>query len=124
MTVLGLHHAGIYVAELERSIAFYGDMFGLELAEQLTLGAEKIAFLRAGPARLELIEASGASRPAGVVDHVALEVDNLDVLLQRLREHDVTLLDQGPVAVADLQARMLFCEGPDGERIELFEYNL
>ena len=59
-----------------------------------------------------------------MVDHVALEVDDLDALLQRLREHGVTLVDQSPVTVPELQARILFCLGPDAERIELFEYNL
>jgi catechol 2,3-dioxygenase-like lactoylglutathione lyase family enzyme len=123
MGVLGLHHAGLYVANLERSIAFYRDVFGLELAEQLTFGAEKIAFVRIGASRLELIEATGSQRPTGVVDHVALEVDDLDTALQRLRAHGVTLLDLTPIPVPPLQARILFCVGPDAERIELFEYH-
>jgi catechol 2,3-dioxygenase-like lactoylglutathione lyase family enzyme len=124
VTVLGLHLAGIFVSQLDRCIAFYGGVFGLELAEKLTLGAEKIAFVKLGSSRLELIEASGGPRPTGVVDHVALEVDDLDALLPRLRAHGVTLLDQVPLEVADLQARIVFCLGPDGERIELFEYDL
>ena len=118
MPTRGLHHVGLYVSNLERSIAFYHDVFGLEVAERLSFGGEKIAFLAAGSSRLELIEANTLTRPTGVVDHVALEVSSLDSLLQHLLDQGVTLLDQTPVAVPALQARILFC-GPDAERIAL-----
>jgi lactoylglutathione lyase len=122
MATIGLHHAGLYVASLARSTAFYRDVFGLELAEQLTFDGEQIAFLRIGSARLELIQAEGAHAPAGVLDHVAFEVYHLDALCERLRARGVTLLDKAPVNVPALGARILFCQGPDGERIELLEY--
>ena len=37
MGIVGLHHAGIHVADLERSIAFYHDIFGLDVTEQLPI---------------------------------------------------------------------------------------
>ena len=120
-SVVGLHHAGLYVTDLERSIAFYGDVFGLEIAERFTFDGEKIVFLRAGSERLELIEpmAGNTERPTGVVDHVALEVPDLDAMLERLRQRGVVLLDASPVPVTALGARIAFCLGTDGERIEL-----
>ena len=122
MKVVGLHHAGVVVANLERSIAFYGDVFGLEVAERLDVGGERLAFLQVGAARLELIEsAPQAPRRTGLVDHVALEVRDLGGLLRHLEQRGVTLVDREPIDVPDLNARILFCLGPDGERIELFE---
>ncbi len=122
MKVVGLHHAGVVVANLERSIAFYRDVFGLEVAERLDFGGERLAFLRLGAARLELIEsAPQATRRTGVVDHVALEVRDLDGLLRHLEQCRVMLVDRSPSDVPGLNARILFCLGPDGERIELFE---
>jgi len=123
VTVVGLHHAGVYVASLARSIAFYRELFGLEVAEQLSFGGEQIAFLRIGAGRLELIEGGHARGGAGVVDHIALEVTDMDALIDRLRANGVTLLDEAPVRVPGLGARILFCQGPDGERIELLEYD-
>jgi lactoylglutathione lyase len=122
MRVLGLHHAGLYVASLARSIAFYHAVFGLEVAERLSFGHEEIAFLKLGTARLELIEGAAAARPTGVVDHVAFEVDDLEATLEELRARGVHLIDATPIAVAGLGARIAFCQGPDGERIELFQY--
>jgi catechol 2,3-dioxygenase-like lactoylglutathione lyase family enzyme len=121
MTVIGLHHAGVHVASLERSIAFYEAVFGLHLAERLSLGTERLAFLQAGSSRIELIADGGTSRETGVVDHLAFQVNDLDHWTRRLRERGVRLLDDVPVEVPALGARILFCVGPDGERIELFE---
>ena len=120
---LGLHHVGVYVADLERSIAFYREAFGLEVAERLTLGDERIAFLHVGAHRLELIALPGsAARAAGVVDHVAFVVPApLEALLDALRGSGVRLLDETPIPIPALNARIAFCLGPDGERIELFE---
>jgi catechol 2,3-dioxygenase-like lactoylglutathione lyase family enzyme len=56
-----------------------------------------------------------------VVDHVALEVTHLDALLVHLRQCGVRLIDPAPVPVPGLGARILFCLGPDGERLELLE---
>jgi lactoylglutathione lyase len=121
MRVVGLHHAGIVVANLERSIAFYRDVFGLEVAERLDFGGERLAFLQLGAARLELIASAPQARRTGVVDHVALEVRDLDGLRRHLEQRGVTLVDRGPVDVPGLNARILFCLGPDSERIELLE---
>ena len=122
MTVLGLHHAGLYVSNLERSLAFYHDVFGLLVTERLRFGAEELAFLRVGSAHLELIQGPLARRNSGIVDHVAFEVHGLDAMLTDLNARGVQLLDTTPLAVPALNARIAFCLGPDGERIELFEY--
>jgi lactoylglutathione lyase len=57
-----------------------------------------------------------------VLDHVAFEVDDLDGTLDLLRARGVRLIDETPTAVPALSARIAFCQGPDGERIELFQY--
>jgi lactoylglutathione lyase len=121
MSVVGLHHAAVHVSHLERSADFYQAVFRLAVAERLSLGTEQLVFLHAGDARLELIADGRGSRETGVIDHVAFEVDDLDEWLIRLRQQGVPLLDEAPVEVRQLAARILFCLGPDGERIELFE---
>jgi lactoylglutathione lyase len=102
-------------------VDFYTRLLGLEIAVRLEFGAERLVFLRAGNAWIELIEDGGRARTTGVVDHVALRVTDLDGWLQRLREVGVTLVDPRPIEVPQLGARIAFCLGPDGERIELIE---
>ena len=122
LRVRGLHHAGVHVASLARSVTFYETVFGLQVAARLRLGAEQLAFLRAGAGWLELIADGHGPRPAiGAVDHLALLTSDLDGWLARLQAHGVPLLDAAPLDVPALGVRILFCLGPDGERIELLE---
>jgi catechol 2,3-dioxygenase-like lactoylglutathione lyase family enzyme len=71
MSVIGLHHAGVHVTNLERSIAFYEAVFELRAINRLALGLEQLAFLVAGRSRVELIAHGTAGRDTGVVDHLA-----------------------------------------------------
>jgi lactoylglutathione lyase len=119
--VLALDHAGVHVADLERSIAFYTGVFGLRVAARFQLGSERLAFLATDNGSLELIADGGPSRATGVVDHVALRVTSIDELLPGMRAAGVNLIDEQPIDVVALRARILFCRGPDGERIELIE---
>lgn len=54
MIVIGLHHAGVAVTNLERSIAFDGAVFELPAIKRLALGSEQLALLVAGRSRVEL----------------------------------------------------------------------
>ena len=114
-----LDHAGVHVADVERSVAFYCDVLGLREHTRLSLGDEALVFLAAGAGWIELIHAPGAPRSAGIVDHLALRVDDLDALLDRLRAASVRLLDEAPLEVPQIDARIAFVLGPDGERVEL-----
>jgi catechol 2,3-dioxygenase-like lactoylglutathione lyase family enzyme len=62
MDLLGLHHAGIHVSSLERSLAFYTDVFELTPGPRLRLGSERLAFLRCGRGQIELIEDGDTGR--------------------------------------------------------------
>ena len=102
-------------------MAFYRDVLGLQEQTRFTLGNERLAFLSAGAGFVELIADGAGARPVGVVDHIALRVTDLEARLARLRAAEVRLLDEAPIEVRELRARIAFCVGPDGERIELIE---
>ena len=77
MTVTGLHHASLTVADLDRSLHFYRDLLGVPVREQVDTAAAvvtavsgessqhvRIADLDLGDGRvLELIEDRDQSRP-------------------------------------------------------------
>lgn len=124
--MLGLAHIGIMVANIEASIAFYRDTLGFELTNETDMpGGTKLAFLNVGTCLLELIQPGnpGGPRPAGVVDHIAIETKDTDALVCCLKEKGVKFL--GDVAfVPGLLGgvKNVFFTGPDGERLEFFEY--
>jgi len=111
----------VHVADLDRSVRFYCDVLGLRETTRFAFGDEQLIFLSAGGGWIELIYDGGATRATGVLDHLALRVDDVATMALRLRAHDVELLDAAPVTVDAIGARILFCLGPDGERIELIE---
>lgn len=118
-----IEHVGIYVTDLDRSVAFYRDVLGLELKDIIDIGTGRIAFMQIGDSQLELVcNASTGSRPAGVVDHVTFTVNDIDAVYNRLKEFGVELIDEAPKEVFGGKAKILFFYGPNKERLELFQW--
>jgi len=143
--VLDTDHTGITVSNLQRSVAFWRDVLGFELshtahqkgelAQEITgvEGAElKLAVLRApGDHKIELLEylapadrARANLRPCEVgFVHVALLVDDLDVVLERIATSGWKAagkpqrLQSGPNA----GKRVAYVRDPDGTTIEFME---
>ena len=123
--ITGLAHIGIMVKDMEASIRFYRDVLGFELTEQAQVGASKLAFLNIGTCLLELVQAADyAPRPTGVVDHIAIEVTDIENLVCQLTEHRIAFLSDSIATLASLQGgvKNIFFTGPDGERLEFFEH--
>ena len=130
-----IHHVGVSVRDLERSIAFYCTHFGFRVRLQGEFAGAPLTFLTAaGGAELELVAdtpaadgsgatgasgtaRAGASADAGPISHFALATADLDGLLAHLQAAGVPFL-LGPVTVLD-GMRTAFIAGPDGEEIEL-----
>ena len=144
--IKGCHHHGFTVADLDRSVAFYRDVMGLELVRiseranipsyDRMLGYDDVK-LRVGIFRhpvngfiLELIEyvhPEALVRPqenkfvgAG---HVAFEVESVDALYERFRAAGFDTINPPTDIVRDgvRVARGMYGLDPDGISIELFE---
>lgn len=128
-TIIGLAHIGVYADNLEKSTEFYKDVLGfsVDYTAEVQDGAVKLAFLTKGSCIIELIhntsEDIAASRQAGIIDHVALGVNNISDLVTCLEAQGVSYETKEPLHV-DLKngARNIFFYGPSGERLEFFEY--
>jgi lactoylglutathione lyase len=126
MAVKKIEHVGLMVKDLERSIAFYRDVVGLECRGTLvhTNPAITLAFLGfpgTTETELELIHGYNDDLPVeGKVHHLAFTVDNLDEEIERLKRLGVTFVDDAATTLPN-GSRYIFFEGPDGERLEFFE---
>ena len=115
-----LAHLGLVVTDAERSAQFYTRVLGLTIGARHATDNLKIVNLHTGALTIELLEyipAPPAQRGAGFFDHIAFMVDDLDAAVERLREQGVPLETEAPRQA--LGHRIIFCAGPDGERIEL-----
>lgn len=125
-----LHHVAIQTASFGRAFQFYTELLGLSVVKPPFNFKNKriMAWLDAGNALIELYSVKKGTQPQPYddqrvgADHIAFAVDNMDALLELLKENKVTILKKPFIPPGDkYQARVLFIEGPDGEEVELTE---
>lgn len=142
--IASLHHTGLTVSNLDRSLAFYRDVLGLELVMQQEKKGGYLAGITGYPdvhvrmahlatpdgRRLELfeyVEPRGRERPVEPRDvgitHVCLVVDDVHEAYARVRAagaepfSEPVLVDTG----ANTGAWGLYVRDPDGIVLELFQ---
>jgi len=113
-----LHHASLLVADTRRSLHFYCDLLGLPLAARPELGFPG-AWLQVGEGQqIHLLQLANPDatrgRPAhvGRDRHLALQVDNLAELEQRLSRAGI------PFNRSRSGRSAIFCRDPDGNGLE------
>jgi catechol 2,3-dioxygenase-like lactoylglutathione lyase family enzyme len=141
-----INHAGITVADLDRSIGFYRDLLGLSLLDVFERTSEDIAAVVGYPGarlriamlrvpgddvRLELLqylEPLGApTRPEthdSGTGHVCFTVDDIHALHRRLAQAGFPARSEGPVVLTHGPHRgvvALYVRDPDGYTVELFQ---
>lgn len=117
-----MDHVGVRIKNTQVSTEFYCNVLGCEVVGTLENEIREIIFLKAGDGVIELINKfnDNESRSTGQVDHIAFTVDNLEDAIKRLKEFNVKILSEEPIQVTDYM-RVIFFEGPDGERLEFVE---
>ena len=106
MTVRGIHHLGVAVADLDEALATYRRLFGATLEHRSTVpdqGVHAVSLLVGGD-RIELVSPAAEDTPVGRflasrgpgMHHVAYEVDDVGAALAELAEAGAELIDQVP----------------------------
>jgi len=106
MQVLKIDHIGIAVNNLEESLNFYTDVLGLKCqgTEIVDEQKVKVAFLPCGDSELELLESTSPEGPIAKfiekngegIQHIALQVENIEETLEYLKEKGLRLIDEKP----------------------------
>jgi lactoylglutathione lyase len=124
-------HTSIRTSNMDRSIGFYTRLMGLKLLgrHEIPQNKAEIAFLQdpeGKGARLELtfyrnqkefIQADYENR---LFDHIALEIEDMERIISKLRSEKVTITDE-PFRLSPGGALIAFIEDLDGTLIELIE---
>jgi methylmalonyl-CoA/ethylmalonyl-CoA epimerase len=106
VSVLGVHHVGIAVEDLDAAVLVYEELFGAEVERRETVEAQGVeaASLSAGAGRIELLRPLGPDTPVGRflhkrgpgMHHIAFLVDDVATELARLRAEGARLIDERP----------------------------
>lgn len=103
-----LNHIGVVVADIEEAKRFLGDVLGLELVLERDVPAKQrsTAYFKAGEVEIELIEDRDPEAKArvlggatAVIEHIALDVDDLAQTVETLAAKGVRMRDANVVRV-------------------------
>lgn len=120
----GLQHIGIPTDDIERTIAFYTSLgFSVALRTENKSASEQVAFLRLGNLTIETYENKRAVLRSGAIDHIALDVTNIDSLFEALKSAGFRILDAHVQSLPfwERGVRFFSIAGPNEEKIEFCE---
>ena len=117
-----LDHCGVYVKDLENSLAFYKEIFGWKEKMRWTSGEAKIAVLDMGKGLMELVQRPGSpgAPPGGNWTHLAIHVNDFTDKVRKLEEKGLELRK----VIMGEGAHIAFFKDPDGHTIEIMEKGL
>lgn len=116
-------HIGLVVKDADRSSLFYQQVLNCEFVNSYQDERVKLIFLNSGGQIIELVQRFQESileRTAGIVDHIAFEVEDVLAEMERLKDAGVVTLSDTPGALGSSLKNFFFL-GPDGERLEFIQ---
>lgn len=124
MNLIGTHfkaiqHVGIPTSNIEDSIAFYKKL-GFEVEYETTFEGNRVAFMLAKGIKIELYESDEASHMVGAIDHIAIDVDDIEVVYSLVNDIGLNNLDDSINFLPFYENGVSYftIEGPNKERIE------
>ncbi len=101
-----INHLGIATNGIDEALKFWQDALGLENVHTETVKDQKVrvAMLPIGDTKIELLEATSEDSPiakflekrGGGIHHVAVEVENIEESLVKLKKEGARLIDEKP----------------------------
>ena len=115
-------HTRFRVSDMDKSISFYQDVLGMEVIEQKNSPrGSKLVFLKFPDMDCELelcsFPDSGSVHVPEDLVHLAFEVDDLEVCIEKLNATGVPITE-GPLETSN-GTKFIFTEDPDKYEIEL-----
>lgn len=101
-----VHHVGIVVSDLDSELKAYEKAFGVRPAvvKNTTDGKLRVAFIPVGDGEIELLQPLNPDTPFGKtlrtrgqgIHHFALETDNIETEIERMRKEGVAFDTEKP----------------------------
>lgn len=122
----GLHHLAVEASDFDGSLRFYTDGLGFREVLRFPEEDRTVAMLDTGDGTyVELFSGGGGERPKGSLLHFALRTADCDAATERARAAGAVVTQEPKDMVLEgdppVRVRYSFCEGPDGEQIELLQ---
>ena len=118
----GFQHLGIPTKDINKTIAYY-QMIGFTLAHETMNGTNRVAFLKWKDLVIETYESDQVSEVTGVVDHIAMNVKEIDAAYEYITGLGVKILEEITfLPFWEKGIKYFLTEGPNKERLEYTQY--
>ncbi len=123
--VTGIQHIGIPTNDIEGTKAFYTGL-GFELVYETVNenGNVPVAFLKAGDILIETYENKQAAMARGAIDHIALNVPDIEPVYALAKERGYRFLESDDIVFLpfwEKGIRYFLIDGPNREVIEFLQ---
>ena len=114
---LKLNHLHIKTKDPEKTARFYVDTFGAKILTPGPRNGFRLDLLGLHLNVTPFLEDQKRDQQYGM-EHIAIDTDELDALVAKLKEQGIPILEQTVVSGG---RRVCFFEGPDGVQLEFIE---
>lgn len=117
--VTGIQHLGIPVKDMELTLAFYGNL-GFAEAFSTTNHEKRVVFVKQKNLVIELYEEYETAEKPGAIDHVALDVADIEHVFELVGALGYEMLDSEIQFLPfwERGVRFFIVMGPNGEKVE------
>ena len=119
LRIMGLQHIGIPTANFKETKAFY-ESLGFVTALTVEHENRDVLFLQNGGLTLEIYEQAPTEQKSGAIDHLTLDVDDIEKAFRFAQAHSFSFVDDEVKFLPFWKNGVKFFTvlGPNGERIE------
>ena len=120
---VGTTHLGMPTTCYDKTVEFYK---GLGFTEEFFLVCEdggRIIFLKLKGLMMEIYESSSSPGVAGAVDHIAIDVNDIEAVFAQIKSEGYALLDDHICSMPFWAngEKYFTIQGPNGEKIEFVQ---
>ena len=120
---VGTTHLGMPTTCYDKTVEFYK---GLGFTEEFFLVCDdggRIIFLKLKGLMMEIYESSSSPGVAGAVDHIAIDVNDIEAVFEQIKAEGYTLLDDHICSMPFWAngEKYFTIQGPNGEKIEFVQ---
>jgi lactoylglutathione lyase len=122
--ITGIQHVGVPTDDIQKSILFYKGLgFGIVWQTINEQDGTSVVFLQLGNLIMEVYENKQASMKSGAIDHIALNVTDIDAAFSKIKELGYEMLDDNIrfLPFWEYGVRFFTIIGPNKEKIEFCE---
>jgi len=119
----GIQHVGIPTQDMETTVAFYKKL-GFEIAYETVFDGDRVVFLKLKNLVVETYEVESAKMEYGAIDHVAIDVVDVEKVYQKICGLGLNTLGDEIhyLPFWEHGVRYFTIEGPNKERLEFSQF--